>query len=392
MKSVMTASRNLSSEPKANIMRSTFDRSHGLKTCFDSDVLVPIFVDEVLPGDTFNLKANLFGRLATPINPILDNLYLDTFWFFTPNRLLWSNFKKFMGEQEDPGDSIDYTIPERSVNPGTGTLCDYMGWPVNGVSITGNVLPLRAYHLIWDTWFRDQNLQESAKISLADTQDVITNTGTYSWSTLHKRGKRHDYFTSCLPWTQKGDPVALPLGTTAQVQMAPSTSMRMQDALNSSNFVDIVELSNDVLSSATAAGAGNVTVDLTSATGATINTLRQSFQIQRFLERDARGGTRYIEKVLSHFGVSNAGGDARLQRPEYLGGSSQQINVHPVPQTSSTDATTPQGNLSAFGTVSERNSGFIKSFTEHGYIIGLANVRADITYQQGLHRMWSRSR
>jgi hypothetical protein len=173
--------------------------------------------------------------------------------------------------------------------------------------------------------------------------------------------------------------------------MAPSTSMRMQDALNSSNFVDIVELSNDVLSSATAAGAGNVTVDLTSATGATINTLRQSFQIQRFLERDARGGTRYIEKVLSHFGVSNAGGDARLQRPEYLGGSSQQINVHPVPQTSSTDATTPQGNLSAFGTVSERNSGFIKSFTEHGYIIGLANVRADITYQQGLHRMWSRS-
>ena len=389
MPKIVSSSQKFATTPQVSINRSTFDRSSRLLTTFDSDYLVPIFCDEVLPGDTFNLTGNYFGRMSTPINPVMSPIFLDTFYFFVPMRLVWDNAKKFFGEQEDPGDSIDYTIPtytNRTVNE-TSTLLDYLGLPY-GTGVDFNVLPVRAYWLIFDEWFRDQNLQNSAKILRTDSGSAtISNSTDYTWNQITKRGKRHDYFTSCLPWTQKGDPVALPLGTTAEVQMAPSTSMLMQDATNTSNYVDIVEVGNDVLSSVSAAGAGNVTVDLANATGATINTLRQSFQIQKFLERDARGGTRYVEKVLSHFGVRSS--DARLQRPEYLGGGSTVVNINPVPQTGQT-ATTPQGNLAAFGTVSDK-SGFTKSFEEHGYIIGLANVRADLTYSQGLHKMWSRS-
>jgi hypothetical protein len=391
MKSVMTASHNFSQVPKANIERSTFDRSHGLKTTGDADLLNVLYVDEVLPGDTFKMKANLFGRLATPINPIMDNLYLDTFFFFVPSRLVWDNFKKFMGEQEDPGDSTDYTVPQRTGGTSTNLLHDQMGLPM-GVTATYNVLPFRCYWAIFDSWFRDQNLQNSAVPLKTDSgTDIISNTTDYNWYEPTKRGKRHDYFTSCLPWTQKGDNVTIPLGSTADIahDAADNINLGVYSTVNAGYTVMDTGAAYLNADAGTASSANKLYADLSTATGATINGWRQAFQIQKFLEKDARGGTRYIEKVYSHFGVTSP--DARLQRPEYLGGSSQPINVNPVPQTSSTDATTPQGNMSAFGTVSDRNSGFTKSFTEHGYIIGLWNVRADITYQQGLERMWSRS-
>jgi len=382
-RSNQSSSHRFSKAPQADIQRSKFDRSSGLKTTFDADELVPIFVDEVLPGDTFKLKANLFGRLATPINPIMDNLYLDTFYFFVPMRLVWDNFSKFMGEQTDPGDSTSFTVPIT----GTGTyseqsLGDYFGLPT-GVQITPNVLPFRGYNRIWNEWFRDQNLQDSLTENTTDGPD------SKSIYTVKKRGKRHDYFTSCLPWTQKGDEVIVPLGDQAPVTYDGAEGddlgvARVGDAFSntlrvggSSNIVGYADTPDT-----------DLYADLSAATGSTINAWRQAFQVQKFLERDARGGTRYTEKVFSHFGVTSP--DSRLQRTEYLGGSSQSINIHPVPQTTSTDATTPQGNLSGFGTVSEQNSGFTKSFTEHGYIIGLANVRGDITYQTGQDKLWSR--
>lgn len=391
MKSVMTASHNFAKVPRVDVERSTFDRSHGLKTTFDADLLIPIFLDEVLPGDTFNLKANLFGRTATPVNPILDNLWLDTFYFFVPQRLVWDNFVKFMGEQDDPGDSIAYTVPIANSSVVESSLGDYFGLPVS-TGLEYSSLPFRAYWLIYDEWFRDQNLQESAKVVKTDGVAIISNTGTYTWNQPVKRGKRHDYFTSCLPWTQKGDPVAIPLGTSAPVTADASINEVL--GIYSSDYSQNRQLQVDSTTHLSEIGLSTgidatLYADLSSATGSTINAWRQAFQIQKFLERDARGGTRYIEKVHSHFGVTSP--DARLQRPEYLGGGSQPININPVPQTSSTDATTPQGNMSAFGTVSETGSGFTKSFTEHGFIIGLANVRADITYQQGMDRMWSRS-
>jgi hypothetical protein len=376
-----TMSHDFSRVPKAEIQRSVFKRDHGLKTAFDAGYLVPIFVDEALPGDTFTCSMTGFGRLATPVNPIMDNLYIETFFFAVPYRLVWDNWQKMCGEQENPGDSTDYLVPTVSGTVTTNSLFDYMGVPI-GNALTWNNLHGRAYNLIWNEWFRDENLQDSVTVDKGDGPDTL---GDY---VMLKRGKRHDYFTSCLPWPQKGDAVSLPLGSTAEVTYAGAVGSRV-GVREAAGFQNILGLKENVGTVLDSTSVGDVLyADLSTATAATINQLREAFQIQRLYERDARGGTRYTEIVRSHFGVVSP--DARLQRPEYLGGGKERINVHPIAQTSSTDATTPQGNMSAFGTTGGRMGGFNKSFTEHSVIIGLACVFADLNYQQGLNRMWSR--
>jgi hypothetical protein len=397
MRSVM--SHNFSQIPQAKIPRSVFKRDHGHKTTFDAGYLIPVLVDEALPGDTFNCKMNFFGRLSTPLAPIMDNIFLDSFFFAVPYRLLWSNFKKFMGEQVDPGDSTDYTIPvlDDTVAPLSttgfvnGTIFDYMGLPTEVTDIEDiNVLPLRAYNLIWNEWFRDQNLQDSVTVSLTDADEDPAN------FSLLRRGKRHDYFTSCLPWAQKGTSVSLPLGTTAPVFQEldfdgtndSANRLSIYTAAGSSTLRSFRADASDLYGHSANSGATpGLQADLTNATASTINELRNAFQVQRMYERDARGGTRYIEIIRSHFGVTSP--DARMQRPEYLGGGSSRINIHPIANTSA-DGTNNQGDLTGFGTVSGVNHGFVKSFTEHSVIIGLVSVRADLTYQEGLNKMWSR--
>jgi hypothetical protein len=376
--------------PQADIQRSTFRRSHGLKTTFDAGYLVPIYVDEVLPGDSFSMNAHGFGRLATPIYPVMDNMYIETFFFFVPNRLIWDNWEKFNGAQDNPDDSTDYLVPQvTGATVAAESLQDYFGLPTSVAGIDYNNLHGRAYNLIWNEWFRDQNLQDSVTVPKGDGPD------TQSDFVLLKRGKRHDYFTSCLPWPQKGDAVNLPIGTEAPIYTSGSTGLDNQIGVyygtqTTPNAIKAVDGGSNLTYVSTDGTNQNTYLyaDLNSATAATINELREAFQIQRLYERDARGGTRYTEIIHSHFGVTSP--DARLQRPEYLGGGKSQIGMQPIPQTSSTDTTTPQGNLSAIGTTNVSGHGFTKSFTEHGVLIGMACVFADLTYQQGMNRMWSR--
>ncbi len=397
---------HFSQVPNVTIGRSKFNRSHVLKTTFDEGKLIPIFVDEVLPGDSFKLKVTTFTRMATPIFPVMDNLYLETFFFFVPMRLIWENFQKFMGEQENPGDSTDFLIPTATPTSSVavGSLSDYFGIPTGINNLSYNILPHRAYWLIWNEWFRDENLQDSVPVFKGDAGKVWesdTAVNGFGPADCAPRGKRYDYFTSCLPWPQKGPGVELPLGDTAGVGVLNTDRIPIHNSLSQNIFgLNYTQATTSPIVTYSVGFNGTDSVnpgntglthlfaDLSTATAVTINSLRQAFQLQRYYEKDARGGTRYIEKIKSHFGVTSP--DARLQRPEYLGGHSDRININPVVQTSSTDSTSPQGNLSAFGVSGARYHGFSKSFVEHGYIIGLANVRADLTYQQGLNRMWSR--
>lgn len=405
MPSTMRPSHDFARVPRAEIPRSSFDRSSGYKTSFNAGFLIPVFNDEVLPGDTFNLSMTGFCRLSTPLRPFMDNVFLNSFFFFVPMRLLWANYQKFMGEQTNPGDSTSFTIPQ-IVAPAGGygemSLYDYFDLPTKVAGFTHSALYLRAYNLIFNQWFRDQNLVNSVPIHTDDGPDPVAD------YVLCRRGKRHDYFTGCLPWPQKGPGVTIPLGSTAPIKgialatgasfgasgVAGFGTTAAQDLavgtpIQNTNAAAF-QIQGQAVGAVGAANRPQIFADLSLATASTVNQLRQAFQLQKLQERDARGGTRYTEIVQAHFNVVSP--DARLQRPEYLGGGQGMVNVTQVAQTAPTAAgSTPQGNLAAFGTSTVSGHGFTKSFTEHGIIVGLISVRADLNYQQGLNKRWSRS-
>lgn len=450
-KKIRVRGHRFSDAPAMYMKRTKFDRSHVYKTTFDSGKLIPVFVDEVLPGDTTRMSVNYFARLATPIKPIMDNIYLDWFFFFVPNRLVWEHWQNFCFEQEDPDDSTDYVIPTvtaagNSDNAYIGSLWDYFGLPVNtSGNLSGiSALPFRGVYLIWNEWFRDENLQKSVKIQKGDTNEVLNSARASeqpSWVftsgtnivpglACPPRGKRHDYFTSALPWTQKGPGVSIGLaGTASIVDPSPAAGYLLHSTDN--QLAAVSAYGGDASSSGgrrVKQGSGSITfnrhgdsdysavggfagntssqitmssqaastylgndsyVDLDTSSIFTINSLRTAFQMQKFYERLARGGSRYTEVLRSFFGVVSP--DARLQRPEFLGSFTKMVNVNPIAQTSATDNTSPQGNLSAYGVTAAKFHGFTKSFVEHGYIFGFVCARADLTYQQGINKMWLRS-
>lgn len=401
---------SFSQVPTANTPRSKFDRSFASKDTMNFDELTPMFLDEVLPGDTINLNVKTFMRLATQAVPMMDNMYVDFYFFYTPNRIVWDNFQKQMGEQRNPGDSIDFLTPIISLNSSSpafavGSIADHFGLPTeigNLQTWPVNALPFRDYNLIVNEWFRDQNLQNSLTVLTTDGPDPLSN---YS---LFKSAKKHDYFTSALPYPQKGaDTIDLPFPAAAPVvpntlgvlpQNYPTFSTSGPDVDPRSVFFWRNSDNENTMSYSGPNVTPAAQVYWNEQTGlmadtsdfiVSINVFRQAMMLQSFLEQDARGGTRFTEILKSHFNVTSP--DARLQRPEFLSAATINISQHPVAQTSES-AETPQANLAAFSTAAEFGNkiGFSKSFVEHGFVMGLARARADVTYQQGLNRMWTR--
>lgn len=409
--------------PHVDISRSRFDRSASLKTSFNVGDVVPFFLDEVLPGDTFSVDTSKVVRMQTLLTPMMDNVYLDTYYFFVPNRLVWDHWKQFCGENTESAwiPETEYTMPQITspANSGwtVGTLADYFGIPTGVKGLSVSALPFRAYALIMNEWFRDQNLQDPLVVPTDDSTVAGVNTGTFV-TDVAKGGKPfiaakyHDYFTSCLPSPQKGPDVLIPSATAGEYPVIAKNSSHSSggfglygrvnsfDTVSNSSVVTnnsqnlIVTGSDSFVSSTSNSGSIgfeplNLWAQASGGLGATINQLRLAFQIQKFYEQQARGGSRYTEVVRSFFGVTSP--DARLQRPEYLGGNRVPINVNQIIQQSGTESSgTPQGTVVGQSLTTDSHSDFTKSFTEHGLIIGLMVARYDHTYQQGLNRLWSR--
>jgi hypothetical protein len=417
---------------RIDMSRSTFDRSSSVKTSFNVGDIVPFFLEEVLPGDTFNVRTSKVVRMQTLLTPMMDNVYLDSYFFFVPNRLVWNHWKEFNGENTESAwiPTTEYSVPQitsPSAGWSVGTLADYFGLPTGVGGLSVSALPFRAYALVMNEWFRDQNLQDPLVVPVDDATVAGVNTGNFVTDCAkgglpYIAAKYHDYFTSCLPSPQKGPDVTLKVASQDDLPVvtkavdSPSSSfaegLRL-GVLGSSNWsenggstvlgmngtftgtrpgfvTDTSGISGGSLGNWAVAPSNLWAINSGNAVVATINQLRMAFQIQKLYERDARGGTRYIEVLKSHFGVTSP--DARLQRPEYLGGNRVPINVNQVIQQSGTGAgaDTPQGTVVGMSQTTDSNHDFIKSFTEHGYIIGVMVARYDHTYQQGIERHWSR--
>ncbi len=411
---------------RIDLSRSTFDRSSSVKTSFNAGDIVPFFLEEVLPGDTFNVKSSKVVRMQTLLTPMMDNVYLDTYYFFVPNRLVWKHWKEFNGENNESAwiPETTYEVPQITAPAGTGwavgTIADYFGIPTGVPNLSVSALPFRAYALIINEWFRDQNLSDPLVVPDDDATVAGVNTGTFV-SDVAKGGKPyiaakyHDYFTSCLPSPQKGPDVKIPVASAGNYPVValsgvnnlpkntgPLTFGGIEGSSTSPATFSALKINpSDSSSSGVSWGDPSsaryyavpqnlMAISEGNAASATINQLRLAFQIQKLYERDARGGSRYIEILKSHFGVTSP--DARLQRPEYLGGNRVPININQVIQQSGTGSgsATPQGTVVGMSQTTDSHADFIKSFTEHGFIIGVMVARYDHTYQQGLDRLWSR--